>query len=105
MPRLRRIIGLIGSHFAAPGVGAYGGDLFLVYPLRRFKGESGCFTAGIAAPLFGFQALFHLAGAHNHKIAAFDGDTLRLGAGIQIIVGDGFAIGQKFFTKMTRNIE
>ena len=105
MPGLAGVVGFVRPHFAAPGVGADGSDLFLVDPLGGFKGEAGRVAAGITAPFAAVQTLFHLAGAHNHKVAALDFNALRFGAGIEVVVGNGGAVFEEGFADVARHVE
>src|SRR6186997_1291124 len=90
VPRLVRVLGLVRAHLAAPGVGADRGDLFLVAPVAVLEPDA----RRIAAPFAFLQAALHLPGAHDHEIRAADADALLLGAGVELVVGNAFAVLQ-----------
>src|SRR5262249_47198230 len=53
----------------------------------------------------GFQAALHLAGAHDHVVAALDGHLLRLGGGVEILAGDTVAVIERVLAERARHVE
>src|SRR4051794_4867130 len=92
MPRLVRFGRLVRPHLDAPGVGADRGDLFLLAPVAVLEFHAGRIAAGVAAPFLFRKTALHLPGAHDDEIALADLDVLGAGAGVQLVVGDAFAI-------------
>src|SRR5499426_1434260 len=94
VPGLVRLGGLVRPHLDAPGVGADRGDLFLLAPVAVLELDAGRIAAGIATPFLLLQATLHLAGADDDEVAASDGDVLVLGALVELVIGDAFAVLQ-----------
>src|SRR5262249_60299337 len=84
--------GVVRPHLAAPGVAGERGKLGARHPFERLEGEAGRVPARIAVPAAGLEAALHLAGAHDHVIAAVDGHLLSLGGAGEIVTGDALAL-------------
>src|SRR5690606_37924580 len=95
MPRLSAVVCFIGAHFTAPGIGANGGYLLVVYPVCRFKSQARSFTARIAAPFTLFKATFHVAGAYDDEVATPHLHALGLLRGLEIAGGNGLAVFER----------
>src|SRR6266568_161883 len=105
VPGLVRLFGLVRPHLDAPSVGADRGHLLLLAPVAVFELDAGRVAPGVAAPLAFLQAALHVAGADDHKVAAPDRDLLLLGAGVELVVGDGFAVLEPVDAAEPRDIE
>src|SRR5215471_13352320 len=92
VPGLVRLDGLVRPHLDAPGVGADRRDLLGLAPIAILELDARRVAAGIAAPLLLLQAALHLPGADDDEVAAPDLDVLVLGALVELVVGDAFAI-------------
>jgi hypothetical protein len=92
MPGLVHVLGLVGPHLYAPGIGAYTRDLFFLEPIAALEFKARRIAAGISAPFFSLVAGFHLPRADDDEIAFADLNLLRGRAGIEVIVGDAFAL-------------
>src|SRR5262245_2532367 len=77
-PGLVRLGRLVWPHLDAPGIGADGGELFLLAPVAVLELDAGGVAAGIAAPFLFLEAAFHLPGANDYEIAAADRHLLLL---------------------------
>src|SRR5579864_5801066 len=105
VPRLVGFRGLVRPHLDAPGVGADRRDLLLLAPVAILEFHARRVAAGIAAPLLLGHAAFHLPGADEHEIAAADGDVLVLGAFVELVVGNAFAVGHPLDAAEARDVE
>src|SRR5262249_8741220 len=105
MPGLVGLGRLVRSHLDAPGVGTDGGDLFLLAPVAVLELDARGVAAGIAAPFFLLQAALHLPGANDHEIAAADRDLVLLGAGVELVIGDAFAVLEPVDAAKARDVE
>src|SRR6266508_621984 len=65
-------LGLVGPHFAAPGIARERGDLVAINPFQRLEGESRRVAARIAVPASSLELRLHLPGPHHDEIAALD---------------------------------
>src|SRR6266540_713881 len=92
VPGLLRLGGLVRPHLDAPGVGADRRDLLVLAPVAVLEFHARRIAAGVAAPLLLLEAALHLPGAHDHEVAAPDLDVLVLGALVELIVADAFAV-------------
>src|SRR5690606_13785142 len=92
-------------HLHAPGVGADRGDLLVLAPVAILEFHAGRVAAGIAAPFAFRQAAFHLAGADDDEIALADFDILILGALVEFVVGNAFAVLEPVDPAMARDVE
>src|SRR5512139_1909001 len=88
VPWLVGFRGFVRAYFNAPGVGADRRDLLFLTPVAILELDAGRVAASIATPVLFSQAVFHLAGAHDHKVTAPDGDVLLLGAHVEFVVGN-----------------
>ena len=94
--------GLVRTHLAAPGVAGERGELGARHPFERLEGKAGRVAAGIAVPASGLEAALHLAGAHDHVVAALDGDALRLRGVVEILAGDAVAVLERLLAQRAR---
>ena len=78
---------------------------FVLTPVAVLEFHTRRIAAGIAAPFFLRKAALHLAGAHDDEIAAADLDVLRLGAGVEFVVGNAVAVGQPVHALEARDVE
>src|ERR1051325_1265298 len=86
------VLALVRPHLAAPGVGGERRKLGALDPLQGLEGEARRVAARIAVPAAELLAALHLAGAHDHVIAALELDLLRLGAIVEVLAGDAIAV-------------
>ena len=108
MPRLVRLAGaaaFVRTHLDAPGVGADRRDLLVLAPVAILELDARRIAAGIAAPFAFGVAAFHLAGAHDDEIALADLDILLLGALVEFVVGNAFAVLQPVDAAEARNVQ
>src|SRR6202035_3771647 len=105
VPRLVGFAGFIRPHLDAPGVGADRRDFLVLAPIAILEFDARRVTAGIAAPLLLADAALHLPGTDQHEIAAADGDVLILGAFVELVVGDAFAVGHPLDAAEARDVE
>src|ERR1700731_3883043 len=105
VPRLVGFRGLVRPHLDAPGVGADRRDLFLLTPVAILEFDARRITASITAPLLFADAALHLPGTDYDEVAAANGDVLILGAFVEFVVGDAFAVGHPFHAAKARDVE
>ena len=105
MPRLLRLGGFVGAHFAAPGVGADRGNLFLVDPVCGFERHPRRIATGVTAPVARALPLAHHARTHDDEVAAPYVHALGLRGFVQIGVGDGDALIQGFHPRVPRYVQ
>src|SRR5262245_66159871 len=105
MPGLVHVLGLVRPHLDAPGVRAHARHLLGMEPITALEFEAGGVAARVAAPFATLLAGLHLSRAHDHEVALADRDPLRLGAGVEVIVGNAFAILEAVDALVARNIE
>ena len=105
MPGLLRLGAFVGTHLAAPGVGADGGNLVVLDPLVGLEAQARRVATGITLPLAERQAVLHLAGAHDHEVAAFDLHALFFGAGVEIGIADAVAVFQIVTAQVARDVQ
>src|SRR5215831_12993714 len=105
VPGLVRFRGLVRPHLDAPGIRADGGELFLLAPVAVLELDAGRVAAGVAAPFFLAEAALHLAGANDDEVAAADLDLLLLGASVELVVGNAFAVLEPVDAAETRDVE
>ncbi len=81
--------GLIGAidrfvraHFDAPSIRTNARDFLLINPIYSFECQAWRITAAIAAPLAAVQAIYHLTGVNNNKVAALNFNALRFSGAI-----------------------
>src|SRR5262249_56133110 len=84
--------GVVRPHLAAPGIACEGRKLGACHPFESLEGKAWCVPARIAVPTPNFEAALHLAGAHDHVVAALDGHALRLGGVVEILAGDALTL-------------
>src|SRR5262245_18583183 len=92
VPGLVRLCGFVRPHLDAPGVGADRGNLLVLAPVAVLELDAGGVATGIAAPLLLLEAALHLAGADDDEVATADLDLLLLRAGVELVVGNAFAV-------------
>src|SRR5215471_15554611 len=105
VPGLVRFRGLVRPHLDTPGIRADGGDLFVLAPIAILEPDAGRVAAGVAAPFFLLETALHLAGANDDKVAATDLDLLLLGALVELVVGNGFAVLEPVDAAQTCDVE
>src|SRR5215475_3177955 len=105
VPGLVRFRGLVRPHLDTPGIRADGGDLFVLAPIAILEPDAGRVAAGVAAPFFLLETALHLAGANDDEVAAADLDLLLLGALVELVVGNGFAVLEPVDAAQTRDVE
>src|SRR5262245_23051899 len=105
MPGLVHLLGLVWPHLDAPGVRTHASHLLVMQPIAALEFEARGVAAGIASPLATLAAGFHLPGADDDEIAFADRNLLRLGAGIEVIVGNALAIPQAIDSLEAGDIE
>src|SRR5215472_10329674 len=105
VPGLVRFRRLVRPHLDAPGIRADGGDLFVLAPIAILEPDAGRVAAGVAAPFLLLETALHLAGANDDEVAAADLDLLLLGALVELVVGNGFAVLEPVDAAQTRDVE
>src|SRR5690606_16089516 len=105
VPRLGAVVGFVGTYFAAPGVGADGGDLFVVDPVGGVAGQAGGFPARVAAPVALGLAAFHMAGANDDEIAPAHLHALGFLRGFEVVHRNGLAIVERVYAQVARDIQ
>src|SRR5215469_4724058 len=105
VPRLVGLLGFVWANFDAPSIGADRGDLFFLAPIAIFELHTGRLATGIAAPVLFGETPLHLSRADDDEIAATDRDILILGAFVEFVVGNAFAVGHPFDAAVARDIE
>src|SRR6266478_4786638 len=105
VPGLVRFRGLVRPHLDPPGIGADGGDLFVLAPVAILEPDAGRVAAGVAAPFLLLEAALHLSGANDDEVAAADLDLLLLGAAVELVVGNAFAVLEPVDAAETRDVE
>src|SRR5262252_6760263 len=105
VPRLVCLRGLVRPHLDAPGIRAYGGDLFVLTPIAILEPDAGRVAAGVPAPFLLLEAALHLAGANDDEVATADLDLLLLGALVEFVVGNGFTVLEPLDAAKARDIE
>src|SRR5499427_857377 len=105
VPGLVRFRGLVRPHLDAPGIRADGGDLFVLAPVAILEPDAGRVAAGVAAPFLLLEAALHLSGANDDEVAAADLDLLLLGAPVELVVGNAFAVLEPVDAAETRDVE
>src|SRR5262249_7146901 len=97
--------GVVRTHLAAPGIACEGRKLGACHPFERLEGKAWCVPARIAVPTPNLEAALHLAGAHDHVVAALDGHALRLGGVVEILAGDAVTVLEPFLAEHARDVE
>src|SRR4051812_27979812 len=98
--RLEGDVELVRPHLEAPGVGGDAGDLGVVQPVGGGERQPGGGAAGVVAPAASLGDVAagpgQPAGAHADEVAAADagGPALRGDGGLEVLRGDGEAVGQ-----------
>src|SRR5689334_1652931 len=105
VPGLERFRAFVRAHFAAPGVEADRGDFLLVYPLAGLEAQARCIARRVRAPVALVEAVLHVAGAHDHEIAAANLDALRLRAGVELGVADAEAVLEIISAEISGDVE
>src|SRR5581483_6091435 len=105
VPGLVGFLGLVRPHLDAPGVRADRGDLLLLAPVAILELHARRIAAGIAAPVALLLAALHLSGAHDDEVATADLDVLILGAFVEFVIGDAFAVLEPVDAAMPRDVE
>src|SRR5262249_15678032 len=97
--------GVVRPYLASPGVACERRNLAASHPFERLEGRARRASAGIAVPAPGLEAALHLAGAHDHVVAALDGHALRLGGVVEILAGDAVTVLEPFLAERARHVE
>src|SRR5215813_9166217 len=105
VPGLVCLRGFVRPHLDAPGIRADGGDLFVLAPIAILELDPGRVAAGVTAPFLLLEAALHLSGADDDEVAAADLDLLLLGALVELVVGNGFAVLEPVDAAETRDVE
>jgi len=96
---------VVRPHLAAPSVACERRKLGASHPFERLEGKARCVSSGITVPAPDLEAALHLAGAHDHVVAALDGHALRLGGVVEILAGDAVAILERLLAERARDVE
>src|SRR3569623_798950 len=104
VPGLVGVARFVRPHLDAPGVGADRGDLLVLAPVAVLELDARRVAAGIAAPVVLGVAAFHLPGAQDDEVAFPDFDVLRLGAFVELFVGDALAVLQPLHAAEAGNV-
>ena len=99
------LLALVGPHFAAPGVAGKRRQFRALDPFQRFEREAGRVAARIAVPASSLDAAFHLAGAHDHVIAALERDALLFCRLVEVDAGHAVAVIERFHALEARHVE
>src|SRR5664279_4649923 len=99
------LLALVGPHFAAPGVAGKRRQFGAIDPFQRFEREAGRVAARIAVPASSLDAAFHLAGAHDHVIAALERDALLFCRLVEVDAGHAVAVIERFHALEARHVE
>src|SRR5215471_9201012 len=92
VPRLVRFRGLVGPHLHAPRIGANGRNFLVLTPIAILELDAGRVATRVAAPFLLLETTLQLSSADDDKIAAADLDVLLLGATVELVVGNAFAV-------------
>src|SRR5664279_5007776 len=97
------LLALVRAHLAAPGIAGKRRQFGALDPFQRLEGEARRVAARIAVPAAGLDAAFHLAGAHDHVIAALERDALLFRRLVEIGTGHA-AVSYTHLTLPTKRI-